>query len=51
MGTNAHSQNENYKKEYDRMITKFTKKFSEEYCDNNGNINWNKILILNSGKS
>ncbi len=51
MGTNAHAHNEDYKKEYDRMITKFTKKFSEEYCDDNGNINWNKILKINSGKA
>ncbi len=50
MGANARSQNENYQKEYDKMITKFTKKFSENYCDDNGNIFWNKILIINSGK-
>lgn len=49
MGANAHSQNNQYKNEYSRMITKFTKEFTQEYCDNNGNINWNKILKHNSG--
>ena len=32
------------------MITKFTKNFSLEYCDNDGNIEWDKILLLNSGE-
>lgn len=50
LGHNAHEQNELYQKEYDRMITKFTKNFSLEYCDNDGNIEWDKILLLNSGE-
>lgn len=30
------------------MINKFTQEFIAEYCDNDGNINWNKIVRLNA---
>lgn len=48
LGINAKKKNDNYQKEFDRMITKFTKEFTDNYCDDNGNINWNKIVQLNS---
>lgn len=50
LGTDAHRQNVLYSKEYNRMITKFTKEFSSRYCDEDGNILWRKIIQLNSGK-
>ncbi len=51
MGADAHIKNETYKKEYDRMITKFAKEFGEKYCDEDGNIKWEEIVRLNSGSS
>lgn len=50
LGINAKTKNEDYQKEFDKMITKFTKEFSYNYCDNHGNINWNKIVQLNSSR-
>ncbi len=49
LGINAKVVNEEYQKEYDKMITRFTKSFSAEYCDSEGNILWEKIVKLNSG--
>ncbi len=50
LGIDAKKKNDNYQQEFDRMITKFTKEFSDNYCDNNGNISWNKIVKLNSSR-
>lgn len=49
MGTDAKIKNELYQKEYDAMITKFIVEFASKYCDENGCIEWNKILRINSG--
>ena len=50
LGIDAKKKNDNYQQEFDKMITKFTKEFSDNYCDNNGNISWNKIVKLNSSR-
>lgn len=49
IGINAHEKNERYNKDFNRMITKFTREFSNTYCDQEGNIDWNKIVLLGSG--
>ena len=49
MGTDAKTKNELYQKEYDAMITKFIVEFASKYCDEEGSIDWDKILKLNSG--
>jgi len=49
LGTDATSQNEEYKKEYDKMITRFTMAFGKKYADKDGNLKWDKIVELNSG--
>lgn len=51
LGCEAHKKNVEYKKEYDKMITKFTKSFSEKYTDNDGNILWELIVRVNSAKA
>lgn len=48
LGCKALEMNHLYKKEYDKMITKFTKEFVNTYCDEFGNIDWNKIVAFNS---
>ena len=49
LGIDAMKRNEEYQTEYDKMITRFTVNFTKEYCDNDGNILWNKIVKINSG--
>ncbi len=49
LGTDAHIKNEQYKKEYDKMITKFSLEFGKKYCTEDGSIKWKDIVILNSG--
>ena len=48
LGNKAHEMNQRYKKEYNKMITKFAKEFSNAYCDDEGNIDWDRIVSLNS---
>lgn len=48
LGANAMSKNTEYEDEYNRMITRFTKEFSNLYCLDNGDIDWKKIVTLNS---
>ncbi|MDE5915911.1 MAG: cytosolic protein [Duncaniella sp.] len=50
LGTDAKQKNEAYMKEYKKMITRFTKTFANDYCNQDGEIEWDKIVSLNSGK-
>ena len=51
LGNDAHKQNQMYAKEYNRMITKFAKEFSNKYCDEDGNIKWDDVVRFNSGSA
>ena len=48
LGFKAKEKNEEYYQEYGRMINKFTQEFIAEYCDEKGNINWDKIVRMNA---
>lgn len=48
LSTNAKQANDAYRAEYCKMINKITKEFITEYCLDDGSINWNKIVELNS---
>ncbi len=50
LGYKAKQKNENFQKAYARIINKFTLDFATEFCDNNGDINWVKIVEFNSSK-
>lgn len=50
LGIDAAEKNQQYKQEYDKMITRFTRDFISLYCDSDGNILWDKIVCINSGK-
>lgn len=50
IATDAKRKNEDFKIEYTKMINKLTGEFIKKYCDSNGCINWNKIMILNSSR-
>jgi hypothetical protein len=49
LGYKAKEKNDDFIEIYSKMINKFTKEFSNEFCDNDGNIDWNKLLKFNSG--
>jgi hypothetical protein len=50
LGHKAREQNDEFQKSYTQMINKFTKQFSNDFCDDNGEIEWNKLVQLNSEK-
>jgi hypothetical protein len=50
LGYKAKEKNAAFDKEYSKVINKFTKEFANEYCDNEGNILWDKLVEFNSKK-
>ena len=48
LGHKAKEKNEEYIKSYSKMINKFTLAFGKEYCNEDGSIDWEKIVKLNS---
>ena len=48
LGHNAHEKNDNFVKSYSQIINKFTKEFSNSFCKDNGEINWEKLVRFNS---
>lgn len=48
LGHKAKEKNDDFMKSYSQMINKFTKEFANEYCDNDGNIDWKKLVEFNS---
>jgi hypothetical protein len=48
IGYLAKEKNDSFLNSYSLMINKFTREFSNEFCDSNGVINWNKIIEYNS---
>ncbi|MDR2861586.1 MAG: cytosolic protein [Syntrophobacterales bacterium] len=49
LGHKARERNEEFQKSYSQMINKFTKQFSNDYCNDDGEINWEKLVQFNSG--
>lgn len=50
LGHEAYERNDMFVKEYSKVLNKFTLEFSLEYCKENGEIDWVKLLEYNSGK-
>lgn len=48
LGFKAKEKNEEYNVKLTQVINRFTKQFLDNYCYENGSINWNKIVSLNS---
>jgi hypothetical protein len=44
----AKEKTQEYFESYSRLINVFTKEFSDDFCDENGDINWDKLLKFNS---
>ncbi len=51
LGHKAKERNDDFIKSYSQMINKFIKEFTNDFCDNNGAINWAKLVELNSASS
>lgn len=48
LGHQAKVRNDDFMKSYSQMINKFTKEFTTDFCDNDGAIDWDKLVKLNS---
>ncbi|MEK6614835.1 MAG: PmeII family type II restriction endonuclease [Bacteroidota bacterium] len=48
LGHNAKEKNDDFVKSYSQMINKFTKEFSNIFCKDNGEIDWDKLVRFNS---
>ena len=51
LGHQAKEKNEQFMKEYDKVLNKFTFEFLTAFCDADGNIRWEDIVKFNSAKS
>lgn len=49
LGHNAKEKNDDFVKSYAQMINKFTKEFSNSFCKDNGEIDWEELVRFNSG--
>lgn len=50
LGHKAKERNDDFNKSYARMINRFTKEFSKDFCNEKGEINWIKLVEFNSKK-
>ena len=50
LGYKAKECNEEFQQSYSRMINQFTKEFIQSFCNDNGDINWNRLVEFNSSK-
>lgn len=48
LGHQAKERNDDFLQSYSQMINKFTKEFTNDFCDENGAIEWEKLVKLNS---
>lgn len=48
LGHKAKEKNDDFVKSYSQMINKFTKEFAIEFCNDNGEIDWEKLVRFNS---
>jgi len=49
LGYRAKEQNDEFMVSYAQMINKFTKEFTATFCNNDGEIDWEKLVKFNSG--
>lgn len=50
IGNLARERNEDFMSSYSKMINRFTKEFTNDFCKKSGEIDWKKLLEFNSGK-
>jgi hypothetical protein len=50
LGHKARERNNEFQKLYNQRINIFTKEFANNFCNENGDIDWKKLVEFNSGK-
>jgi hypothetical protein len=50
LGHRARERNEEFQKSYAQTVNRFVKQFANEFCADNGAIEWAKLVQFNSGK-
>ncbi len=50
LGHKAHERNEEFMQSYHRLITRMVRDFSNKYTTQDGNIHWEKIIMMNSAQ-
>jgi hypothetical protein len=48
LGHKAKERNDEFTKSYNQILNKFTKEFLTNYCNNDGDIDWDKLVKFNS---
>ncbi len=48
LGHKAKEHNDDFMQSYSKMINKFTKEFSDNFCMSDGSINWENLVAFNS---
>lgn len=48
LGHQAKERNDDFMQSYAQMINKFTKEFADNFCKDNGSIDWDKLVRFNS---
>lgn len=48
LGHQAKERNDDFIQSYAQMINKFTKEFANQFCMEDGNIDWEKLVVFNS---
>jgi hypothetical protein len=48
LGHKAKEKNEEFAIAYDQIINRFTMEFAKDFCEENGEINWEKLVKFNS---
>ena len=50
LGHKSKEKNDEFINSYSQMINKFTREFSNDFCKDSGEIDWNKLVLFNSSK-
>ncbi len=50
LGHRAKEKNDFFQEAYNKMINQFTREFLNDFCRKDGSIDWEKLVIFNSGK-
>ena len=50
LGYEAEEKNNQFKESYGNLINRLTKEFLQEFCNDNGSINWEKLIVFNSSE-
>lgn len=51
LGHKAKEKNDQFFKEYSKVVNKFSLEFMKLFCDQSGEIHWKKVIEFNSGKA